>query len=222
MKKSGFRLSSLGYKYIMALAGLFLMLFLCTHLLTNLLMLTGDSQSFDKAVGFLTTNPLVKIMEYGLFAGFIVHILLGVILWVRNNRARPVAYHVPLKSETSAFSKFMFHTGVIIFVFLVIHLVNFFFVRLGLAPVPDYARDSHDFYSMAVVLFKNPWYSAIYLISFVFLGFHLKHAFQSAFQSLGVNHPKYTPAIKAIGTIYAIAISVGYAIIPVYFLFIHS
>lgn len=205
------------------MAGIFLMLFLCTHLLTNLLMLMGDGgKAFDKAVAFLSTNPLVKITEYVLFAGFIIHIFLGVVIWVSNQRARPVGYHVALKTETSAFSKFMFHTGVIIFVFMIIHLINFFFVKLGLAPVPDYAQDGHDFYAMAVVLFKNYWYSGIYLISFVFLGFHLKHAFQSAFQSLGMNHNKYTPAIKVIGTVYALIISLGFASIPLYFLFIHQ
>lgn len=222
MKKSIFTISSLSHKYVMAMAGIFLMLFLVSHLLTNLLMLIGDGgEAFDDAVAFLTTNPLIKIAEYGLFAGFIIHIFLGVVIWVNNNKARPVSYHVALRSETSAFSKFMFHTGVIIFVFLIIHLTNFFFVRLGLVPVPDHAKDSHDFYAMAVPLFKNYWYSLIYLVSFVFLGFHLKHAFQSAFQSLGLNHSKYTPTIKAIGTIYALVVSLGFASIPLYFLFIH-
>ncbi len=222
MKKSNLILSSLSQKYVMALAGIFLMLFLIFHLATNLLLLAGDGgKAFGEAVGFLTENPFVKVMEYVLFAGFLIHIILGVILQLHNYRSRPVKYHSALRSETSAFSRFMFHTGVIIFIFLVIHLANFFFIRLGLLPTPDYARDAHDFYSMAVVLFKNPWYSALYIVSFVFLGFHLKHAFQSAFQSLGLNHTRYTPAIQWIGTIYAIAISVGFAIIPVYFLFFY-
>lgn len=223
MKKSLLSLSSLGHKYVIALAGMFLMLFLCFHLLTNLLMLMGDSgESFASAVEFLSANPLIKVMEYVLFAGFAIHIIFGVIIWFHNQKARPVGYHAGLQSETSLFSRFMFHTGVIILVFLIIHLTNFFFVKLGLVPVPEYAKDSHDFYSMAVVKFKNPWYSGIYLVSFVFLGFHLKHAFQSAFQSLGLNHNKYTQAIKVIGTIYSIVISVGFAIIPIYFLFIHQ
>ncbi len=222
MKKSYFSLSSLSHKYIMALAGIFLMLFLCTHLLTNLLMLAGDGgAAFEKAVAFLMTNPLVKIMEYVLFAGFIIHIVLGVIVWMHNTRARPVGYHVAPKSETSAFSRYMFHTGVIVFVFLVIHMINFFFVKLGIVTVPLEGIDKHDFYSMAVILFKNPWYSGIYLVSFLFLGFHLKHAFQSAFQTFGINHPAYTPVIKAVGTIYALVISLGFASIPVYFLFFH-
>ena len=221
MKRSTLKLSSLSHKTILALAGVFLMLFLCTHLLTNLLMLTGDSQAFNAAVEFLSTNPVIKVVEYVLFAGFLIHILFGVIVWVNNSRARPVKYYVAQDSETSYFSKFMIHTGLIIFVFLVIHLVNFYFIRLGLVEVPEYAKDSHDFYSMAEVLFKDPLYVIIYLVSFLFLGFHLKHAFQSAFQTMGLNHDKYFPAIKVIGTIYALVISIGFSIIPVYFLFFH-
>ncbi len=223
MKKPILSLSSLSQKYVMALAGIFLMLFLVSHLATNILMLRGDDgEAFRGAVRFLTENPFIKIMEYVLFAGFLIHIMLGVILQIQNTRARPVKYHTRLKTETSTFSRYMFHTGVIIFIFLVIHLVNFFFVRLGWVPIPEVAEgDRYEFYEMARELFQNPWYSAIYLISFVFLGFHLKHAFQSAFQSLGLNHNKYTPAIKTIGTIYALVISIGFASIPVYFLFFH-
>ncbi|MDR4988027.1 MAG: succinate dehydrogenase cytochrome b subunit [Bacteroidales bacterium] len=223
MKKPIINLSSLSQKYIMALAGIFLMLFLISHLVTNLLMLAGDGgAAFRNAVSFLTRNPVIKITEYVLFAAFLVHILLGVVLQLHNYYARPVRYRKSLQTETAAFSRYMFHTGVIIFIFLVIHLVNFFFIRLGLVPLPEIAADRHDFYPVAVELFQNKWYSAVYIVSFVFLGFHLKHGFQSAFQSLGINHTKYTPAIKVIGTIYAIAISVGFAIIPVYFLFFYN
>ncbi len=225
MSKTFLNLSSLSQKYIMALAGIFLMLFLIFHLATNLLMLAGDGgAAFGRAVEFLTQNPAIKIMEYVLFAGFLIHIILGVALQLQNTRARPVKYHKALQTETSLFSRFMFHTGVIIFIFLIIHLVNFFFVKLGWVDIPGEAgqvADGHDFFSMAQLLFANAWYVAGYILAFIFLGFHLKHAFQSAFQSLGLNHTKYTPAIKVIGTIYAIAISVGFSIIPLYFYFIH-
>ncbi len=226
MKKSVINLSSISQKYVMALAGIFLMLFLIFHLATNLLMLAGDGgKAFGAAVEFLTGNPAIKLMEYVLFAGFLIHILLGVLLEWHNYRARPVKYHKSMRSETSTFSRFMIHTGIIILIFLIIHFMNFFFVRLGLVAIPEepgiVVRDEHDFFSMAVIWFKNPLYSAIYIVSFVFLAFHLKHAFQSAFQSLGLNHTKYTPAIKVIGTIYAIAISVGFAIIPIYFYFFY-
>ena len=205
----------------MALAGVFLMLFLAMHLATNLLMLAGR-EAFEEAVDFLIRNPFIKIMEYVLFAGFIIHIFVGVMLQWHNTRSRPVKYAVRLKSETFAFSRYMFHTGVIIFIFLIIHLVNFFFVKVGWLPVPDHATGPYDFYSMAIASFTNPVYSGIYLVSFVFLGFHLYHAFQSAFQSLGLNHNRYTPVIKYLGLVYTLGISIGFASIPVYFLFFYS
>jgi len=223
MSKKGFSLTSLSHKYIMAAAGAFLMLFLVSHLSTNLLLIVGDGgETFDKAVEFLLTNPFIKIMEYVLFAGFIIHIIIGVILELHNRRARPVGYNVPLKSETSAFSRFMIHSGIIIFIFLLIHLYNFFFVKLGFVPKYGGAESTVDFYPMVAHTFQNPVYSIIYIVSFVFLGFHLKHAFQSAFQSFGLNHDKYMPAIKIAGTIYAIVIAVGFTIIPLYFMFLYK
>ncbi len=223
MSKKGFRLSSLSHKYVMAAAGAFLMLFLISHLTTNLLLLAGDGgEKFDQAVEFLLTNPVIKIVEYVLFAGFIIHIILGVIIELHNRKSRPVGYKVALKSDTSAFSRFMIHSGIIIFIFLLIHLYNFFFVKLGLFPVYGGAESSHDFFPMVVVTLQNPVYAIIYIVSFVFLGFHLKHAFQSAFQSFGLNHDKYMPAIKVVGTIYAVVIAVGFSIIPLYFLFLYK
>lgn len=206
----------------MAAAGAFLMLFLVSHLATNLLLLAGDGgKSFDKAVEFLLANPFIKIVEYVLFAGFIIHIIIGVILEVHNRRSRPVGYAVALKSETSTFSRFMIHSGIIIFIFLLLHLYHFFFVKIGLVDIYGGAESVHDFYPMVAYMFKNPVVSAIYVVSFIFLGFHLKHAFQSAFQSFGLNHDKYMPAIKFVGTVYAIIIAVGFSIIPIYFLFLY-
>lgn len=223
MKKPPFRMQSLSQKYVMALAGIFLMIFLIAHLSTNLLMLAGDGgAAFSKAVDFLTGNPVIKVVEYVLFAGFLLHILLGIALQYYNYRARPVKYHQRIQTGTAAFSRYMFHTGIVVLIFLILHLIHFFFVRLGWVAVPAEASNDHDFFPMAAALFQNPWYSLLYLVSFVFLGFHLKHAFQSAFQSLGVNHSKYTPVIKTIGTIYAIVIGVGFSIIPIYFLFFYT
>lgn len=207
----------------MAAAGAFLMLFLVMHMATNLLLLAGDQgEAFDNAVEFLSTNPLIKAVEYVLFAGFLLHILIGVILEIRNRKARPVGYHVTTASGTSSFSRFMIHTGVVIFIFLLLHLYHFFFVKVGLVALPEYASHKLDFYPMAVRLFTNPLHSAIYLISFLFLGFHLKHAFQSAFQTFGLNHDKYTPFVKVLGTVYAILITLGFSAVPLYFLFFHQ
>lgn len=218
------RFSSLTKKFIMAFAGAFLMVFLLVHLGINLFILpiTENHQDiFRDAVHFMTTFPLIKIMEVVLIGAILIHIIYGVILQIQNWMARPVRYKKEGWSHTSFFSKFMIHTGVVITIFLVIHFMNFYFVRLGLTSPPEgtyRVADDHDFYFMAVNLFTNKTYSIVYIVLLVLMGFHLNHAFQSAFQSLGLTHSKYTPYIKAIGDIYSIVVPLGFILIPLYFL----
>jgi succinate dehydrogenase / fumarate reductase cytochrome b subunit len=221
MSNSILSFASISKKVITALAGLFLITFLAVHLGINLLMLMADEgETFRQAVNFMATNPVIKVMEIILFAGFIIHILLGILITVSNWLARPVGYKVAQKSHTYFMSKYMFHTGVIIFVFLLLHLWHFYAIKIGLAPQPGIMEDTHDFYPLAIQLFQQPLFSAVYLVSFIFLGFHLSHALQSGFQTLGLNHTKYTPAVKLISTVYAIIIAAGFAVIPLYFLFL--
>ncbi len=218
------RYSSLTKKYIMALAGFLLMVFLLIHLGINLFIIpfTENHQDiFRDGVHFMTTNPLIKIMEIFLFGGFLVHILIGIILQLRNWMARPVRYAKSNHSQGSFFSKYMIYTGVVILIFLIIHLGNFYFVKLGLTEAPEgmsRVADDHDFYNMAINLFSNKIYSGIYIVLFILMGFHLNHAFQSAFQSLGLNHSKYTPFIKAVGDFYSIVVPLGFILIPLYFI----
>jgi len=212
--------SSITKKVVMALAGLFLITFLLVHLGINLLLMCNDEgAAFMVAVDFMTTNPLIKVMEIFLMGGFAIHILIGVIIQIQNWLARPVRYKVEGYSHLSFFSKYMIHTGAIIFVFLCIHFINFYFVKLGFVSPPE-GIGQHDFYQMATLLFADKFYAILYVILMVFLGFHLHHAFQSAFQTLGLNHTKYTPVIKALGTIYAIVVPLGFASIPLFFMFI--
>lgn len=216
--------SSLTKKFVMALAGIFLVLFLLVHLGINLFILpiAGNHQEiFEKAVKFMTANPLIRVFEILLFASFIIHIVYGTVLQIQNWMARPKRYRVEGWSHTSFFSKFMIHTGIIIFIFLAIHLMNFYLVKLGIAnPPPGNAivQGNHDFYNMAVNLFSNTTYSVVYIVLIILLGFHLNHAFQSAFQSMGLNHSKYTPAIKWIGNVYSVAVTLGFICIPLYFI----
>ncbi len=212
--------SSITKKIVMALAGLFLISFLVVHLGINLLLLSDDGgAAFMVGVEFMTTNPLVKIMEYVLLGGFAIHILIGVIIQIQNWMARPVRYKVEGYSHLSFFSKYMIHTGAIIFIFLCIHFTNFYFVKLGIVSPPE-GVGKEDFYQMATLLFADRFYAILYIVLMIFLGFHLHHAFQSAFQTLGLNHTKYTPFIKTVGTIYSILVPLGFASIPLVFIFI--
>jgi len=218
------RYSSLTKKFIMSFAGIFLMVFLVVHLGINLFILPiteNHQEIFREAVHFMVTNPLIKFMEIFLFAAFFIHMIYGVILQIQNWIARPVKYKKINWSQTSFFSKFMIHTGLVIFIFLVIHFINFYFVKLGLTSPPEGTiriADPHDFYSMAINLFSSDWYSFLYIVLIILLGFHLNHAFQSAFQSFGLNHSKYWPFIRAIGDFYSIVIPLGFCLIPLYFI----
>lgn len=212
--------SSITKKVILALAGLFLITFLVLHLAINLLILAPDGgAAYSEAVHFMGTNPVIKFMEIFLFGGFAIHIILGVIIQVYNWMARPVRYKVEGFSHTSFFSKYMIHTGAIIFVFLMVHFFNFYFVKLGWVDPPA-GLEREDFYQMAILLFSNNFYSILYIVLMLFLAFHLNHAFQSAFQTLGLTHTKYTPFIKFVGTLYSIIVPLGFALIPAYFLFL--
>ncbi len=219
MATSWMNLSSIAKKVYMALAGLFLITFLLVHLGINLCLLRDDGgEWFNAASHFMGSNYIIKVFEIFLFLGFILHIIIGVILQVQNWMARPVRYKVEGYSHTSFFSKYMIHTGIIIFIFLIIHLSNFYFVKHGWVEMPEGVSDNHDFYTMAALLFGNTAYSVLYIFFMVILGFHLNHAFQSSFQTLGLNHSKYMPAIKRIGTIYSIVVPLGFIIIPISYL----
>lgn len=202
--------SSISKKFVMALAGLFLLTFLPVHLIINLMLLKTDPVPFNQAAHFMATFPLVKIMEVVLIAAILIHIGWGIFIQIQNWLARPVGYVSGNKSETTFFSKFMIWTGATVLTFFVLHFFNFFFVKLGLVK-----GDPEDFYNMAHSLFKIPAYNYIYLTCFTLLGFHLYHAFSSAFQTLGLNHRIWTPIIKVIALIYAIVLPAGFAFISI-------
>jgi succinate dehydrogenase / fumarate reductase cytochrome b subunit len=222
MNPSFLRFSSITKKIWMAFLGLFLMVFLVVHLGINLCLLRGDGGAwFTAAAHFMGTNYIVKVFEIVLFTGFVLHILIGIILQLQNWFARPVRYMVTNKTQTPFLSKYMIYTGAIVLIFLVIHFLNFYFIKLGWVSNPNISADGEpDFYLIAQELFARPGYSLLYIALFIVLGFHLNHAFQAAWQTFGVNHPQYNSFIQWFGTIYSIIIPLGFIIIPIYFLLI--
>jgi len=202
--------SSISKKFVMALAGLFLLMFLPLHFIINLMLLKDDPVPFNKAAHFMATFPVIKIFELVLIAAILIHVSWGIWLQIQNWLSRPVGYASGQKSDESFFSRFMIWTGASVFTFLVLHFFNFYFIKLGLVR-----GDPENFYSVAHSLFRIPAYDYIYLTCFVLLGFHLYHAFSSAFQTLGLNHRIWTPVVKVIALIYAILIPAGFAFIAV-------
>ena len=203
--------SSIVRKVWMSLTGLFLISFLVIHLSINLLTLCSNHEWFNQASHFMGTNPVIQTMQWVLALGFILHIATGIRLQLMNNASRPIKYAKSNPSSNSSVSsRSMIITGILVLVFLVLHIRDYWWVmHFG-------AKDYTDDYELVVRLFDSFWYTSLYVAAFVLLGFHLNHGFQSAFQSLGANHKKYTPWIKKIGTLYSVLTAAGFALIAIY------
>lgn len=213
IKPATFLSSSVGRKMVMALTGLFLIAFLFVHLYINLFLFKQDGGKEFEAYGhFMATYPLIRPLEIGLFAGFLLHAFIGIWLWIMNRRARPVRYKVSNASETSALSsRIMWVTGGVVAVFLVVHIQGFFITSRFLTP-------ERPMYEIVREAFMNPWIDAFYIVAMVFLGWHLKHGFQSAFQTFGLRTSRYRGLIELAGMVIWLLVPLTFAAMPLYFL----
>jgi len=214
---------TIGQKLIMAVTGLFLITFLIEHLIGNWLLLDSDGAAFNGYVEFMKNNPIIKVAEYVLFAGFITHIVYAIIITTKNKKARPVGYAYSNPSANSSiFSRNMGLSGSIVFIFLVIHLKQFFITHKLLPSINPAFTPERNLYDEAIYVFtQEPAYVALYVGAMILLSFHLNHGFQSAFQTLGLRHPKYTPFVKGLGTAFAVIVPALFAYIPLYIYFTH-
>ena len=213
--------SSIGKKLLMSLSGLFLVIFLLVHLTANLFLLAG-ADAYNVATHFMDSNPIIQIMQPLLAIGFLVHIIYGVIVELQNRRATPVKYKLVNQKEASKWvSRNMIWLGLFVLAFLVVHIINFFAVmKFGeMAEVTVDGEHMHDAFTLVTGLFGNWIYTTIYIIGFIALGLHLHHAFWSAFQSLGLSNDIWRVRLSIIGDIYAVVVTAGFTIIPLYFMF---
>lgn len=217
--------SSLGRKYLMALSGLFLCTFLIVHCIGNMQLFKDDGgQTFNEYTYFMTHNPLIKIIAYVNYALILLHIINGFILLSANKKARPQAYANVDQSKSSTWSsRNMGILGTLILVFLIVHMRSFWFeMKFGSIPIINYDGSDivyKDMYKIVVEAFTQAWYVVLYVICMIALAFHLFHGFQSAFQTFGINHHRYTPIIKVIGVgVFAIIIPALFAAMPLFFL----
>jgi succinate dehydrogenase / fumarate reductase cytochrome b subunit len=205
----------------MSLTGLFLITFLVVHLIGNLQLIADDGgQSFNEYAHFMTTNPLIKTVSYGLYFFILLHIYMGIRLWAQNRAARGnKGYKVKVtrsKQDSATTASNMMWLGMIIAIFLAIHLYQFWFkMKMGQVDPVAYGGDAIDnLYLLVSTAYASPIYVWFYVISMLFIGWHLWHGFHSAFQTLGLEHEKYTPLIKAVGKIYSVLIPALFALIP--------
>ncbi|HMN49517.1 MAG TPA: succinate dehydrogenase cytochrome b subunit [Ignavibacteriaceae bacterium] len=214
--------SSIGKKFTMAITGSFLLIFLIIHLIGNITLFFGPNAFNGYVKALDTIKPLIRVIEIVLLTAFLLHIFNGVRLWIENKIARGgIGYKVNgSRQNTDLFSRTMFITGSIIFIFLVLHLGTFFW-RFNVHD-PDGLANTHEYFKIVISFFQIWWYAILYIIAVLLLGFHLNHGFQSAFQTFGWNHKKYFPLIKKTGTVYAIIMALGFASMPVYFFFFYG
>jgi succinate dehydrogenase / fumarate reductase cytochrome b subunit len=217
---TNFLTSSIGKKLIMSLTGLFLITFLIVHLAGNLQLLKGDNgKAFNLYAEFMTSNPLIKAISYGLYAMILLHAFLGISLWLKNKKAKGTKPSMGYKSEKVSWtSKNMAILGILVLAFLFIHMGDFWFkMKFGEVEMVTYdGTDVKNLYEKVKTSFGNWWVIIAYIIGLLALGAHLWHGFESAFQTLGINHSKYTPLIKNIGKGLAVILTIGNLFIPIY------
>jgi succinate dehydrogenase / fumarate reductase, cytochrome b subunit len=215
-KATHFFTSSVGRKLLMGLSGLFLCSFLIVHLFINLFLFKQDGGgTFDAYAEFMATYPLLRPLEWILFGGFLLHAFAGGWLWITNRQARPQCYAVNSASENSTLaSRVAFWTGAFVTIFLVIH-INTFFVQ------SRFFGTGITMYDRVRAAFQHPLYDAFYIVAIAFLAYHLKHGFQSAFQTIGIRHEKYQSLLEFVAVIFWLLIPIGFAAMPLYFLWAH-
>jgi len=219
--------SSIGKKFVMGLTGFFLITFLIVHCTVNSMIFFNDNgQTFNHWGYFLGTNLIVRTMEIGLFAGLLLHVIQGLILWAQNRRARPVKYAVNRYREGKWYSRSMGLLGTLILLFLILHLYHFWtpsrfggmfgIHKLEEANLVDYNNQPvHNLYTEMQIVFQSSLVVIVYILGVIALAWHLLHGFQSAFQTFGINHKKYTPIIKGFGVFYTIVVCTLFALMPI-------
>jgi succinate dehydrogenase / fumarate reductase, cytochrome b subunit len=216
--------STLGRKVVMALTGLFIILFLAVHLAGNLQLLKDDGgEAFNVYAYFMTHNPLIKTISYVNYAFFIFHIVWAVLLTQKNKQARGSEGYAMSSSKSSIWSsRNMGILGTIILVFLVVHMVQFWGqMHFGSVPLKTYGEhEVKDLYTLVGAAFQQWWFVALYSFSMIAIGFHLWHGFISAFQTLGLNHMKYNPVINFVGKAFSVIVPALFALIPIWMFFV--
>jgi len=212
----------------MGLTGLFLISFLVVHCTINAMIFYNDGgQTFNHWGHFMGSNLFIRTFEIGLFLGLLLHIIQGLILWRQNVKARPIKYAVnKAQSNSTWYSRSMGLLGTLLLLFLVLHLYHFWVPSRfgGMANVQvletttlgDYAHEeAHNLYKAMLTVFQDLWVVIVYVLGVISLFWHLVHGFQSAFQTFGINHKRYTPIIKTIGFVFSLVICLVFIAMPV-------
>jgi len=219
---SNFLNSSIGKKFLMSITGLFLITFLLVHLTMNsMILFDSTGELYNKAAHWMSTNPIIKIVEPVLAIGFILHIIYAGVLTLLNQWARPVGYDKQnLRKSSTWASRNMFVLGSVVLIFLVIHISNFFWKMkfTGSELLDQGATDGvENAYLLVTTFFIDWWWiDLVYILGAVALGLHLTHAFWAAFQTLGWSNTKWRKRLNILGFLYTILVAGGFGLIPIW------
>lgn len=213
---SGYIQSSIARKVVMALSGLFLVVFLVLHFTINLASVVAPD-TFNTWSHFMGYHPLIQyVLQPILIAGVILHFIMGFVLEIRNHKARRISY-VKFKGSANAswVSRNMIYSGLVILAFLLLHFYDFWLHEITYKYVTTLPEAPTRYHAETVGKFIPLWRTTLYVVAFIMLSLHLWHGFASSLQSLGVNNT-YTPAIKTFTKLFAVIIPLGFAFIAVY------
>jgi succinate dehydrogenase / fumarate reductase cytochrome b subunit len=217
MKWSELFTSSIGKKLVMSLTGLFLILFLIIHVSLNACIWANDGgKMFNAGAHFMGGTVVPRVLEVGLIAGFLIHIIQGYMLTVQNMSKRKKGYAVPMGNKGSKwYSRSMGLLGTLILIFLILHVLHFW--------IPNRSHQSWllgeeiNLYETMKEVFQNLWVVILYIAGCISLGWHLVHGFQSSFRTLGVNNKKYLRLLNNMGIGFSIIVSLAFALMPLSF-----
>lgn len=219
--------SSIGKKLVMSLTGIFLITFLVIHVGLNACIWANDNgELFNVSAHFMGTTILVRIMEVGLFAGIIIHLLQGYLLSYEYQKKRSVGYAVKYGERGSRwYSRSMGLLGTLLLLFLIMHVYHFWVPSRfgGIANVTplqevkyeDSVKKYHNLYAEMLNVFQNPLIVILYVLGCISLAYHLMHGFESSFRTIGVHNNRYLKMLRFTGRGFAIVISIAFAMMPV-------
>lgn len=226
MKWSYFFTSAVGRKIVMALTGIFLISFLLVHVGLNACIFadlkwlnpSDNGEMFNKAAHFMGSTIVTRILEIVLFIGFLIHIIQGYVVELKNRSRRGTGYQVALGNRGSTWmSRSMALLGTLIFLYLVMHIAQFWIPSriTGLEETTYDGKQYHNLFLRMYEVFQQGWVVVLYLIGVASLAFHLLHGFHSAFRTIGVHNKKYLSLLKGLGYGFTVIVCVLFALMPV-------
>jgi len=227
MKWSQFFTSAVGRKIVMALSGLFLISFLLVHVGLNSCIFNDivnpedDGSMFNRAAAFMGDSYVIRIIEIGLFAVFILHIIQGYAVEISNRKKRKQGYQVTLGNRGSTWmSRSMAILGTLVFLYLIVHIAQFWWPsritgNLQEAEYLNNGKQYHNLFLKMYETFQEPWVVILYLVGVAALCFHLLHGFHAAFRSIGVHNKKYLSLLKGLGYGFSVIVCILFALMPI-------